>query len=212
MKTDAFIATLAADTAPRQRTATRISALVLPPLALGIGLLVFLLLGFRTGLFTQGLLLITAMKWAVSVPLALAGLFLALQLANPLKLKPLAFVLLGIPAIILIAMILWDVGHMGASGWQTRMIGKNGPECLFFIPFFSLVPLAAITYILRQGAVMRPNMAALAASLAAAGIGATAYELHCTDDSPLFMGLWYISAFIIVIALGQIFTARLLKW
>eukprot|EP01037_Dinobryon_pediforme_P007706 gene7705-7767_t len=200
------------NTTPHAKTAARISALVLPPLALGIGLFVLLLLGFRAGLFTPGILLITCLKWAVSVPLALAGLFLALKLANPLKFSSIAVLVLGVPAVILMALIFWDIGHAGLSGWQSRMVGKNGPECLFFIPFFSTIPLAAMIYILRCGAVMRPNLAALAASLAATGIGATAYELHCTDDSPLFMGLWYVLALLIVIIIGQLFAARLLKW
>lgn len=212
MKTDDLITALAADSGAKVPRVERFAALLLPPVALGVALAVLLSMGFRDGLTHVPTLLVVCMKWAVSLPLALGGLFLAFKLARPQQLPALALPLVLLPALLLIGLIVFDFGQNGIAGWQARMIGKKGPECLFFVPLFSAAPLAAMISILRRGAVLRPHLAALAASLAATGIGASAYELHCTDDSPLFMGLWYVLGLAIVVLVGQALAVKALKW
>eukprot|EP01037_Dinobryon_pediforme_P016326 gene16326-16503_t len=189
-----------------------VAALILIPVTLAMMALVLLSLGFRPGYATPGGLAITAMKWAICGPLALAGVFLALNLAMPAKFRTVSLLILALPAVLLLALVLWDLGQTGVAGWQGRMIGHHGPACLLFVPLFSILPLASMIYILRQGAVTRPGLAALAASLAATGMGASAYVLHCTDDSPLFMTLWYALALMIVVGLGQLIAKRFLRW
>jgi hypothetical protein len=45
-----------------------------------------------------------------------------------------------------------------------------------------------------------------------AGVGALLYATHCTDDSPLFVALWYGGATAIVVAIGALAGRRLLRW
>ena len=45
-----------------------------------------------------------------------------------------------------------------------------------------------------------------------AGVGALLYATHCPDDSPLFVAIWYGSATAIVVAIGALAGARLLRW
>jgi len=212
MKTEALINALAADAMTQPKPLARLAAMVLVPLTAVLTIAVLMTIGFRSGFQTSGVLAITSMKWAISVPLALAGIFLSLKLALPLQFRRFSLVLLAIPAGLLLAMIAWELNKLGVEGWQTRMTGRYGLECLVFVPLFSLLPLAAMIYILQQGAVMRPNLAALAASMAATGIGASVYELHCTDDSPLFMALWYVMGLLIMVGIGQALAARFLRW
>jgi hypothetical protein len=55
-------------------------------------------------------------------------------------------------------------------------------------------------------------LAGAVAGLAASGIAATFYASNCTDDSPLFVLLWYPIAIAIVTAVGYILGKRLLRW
>ena len=55
----------------------------------------------------------------------------------------------------------------------------------------SLPLLAAALIGLRHGAPTRPAVAGAIAGLLSAGLAATLYASHCTDDSPLFVATWY---------------------
>jgi hypothetical protein len=72
--------------------------------------------------------------------------------------------------------------------------------------------LAAFLIALRQGAPSRPALTGAVAGLASTGIAATLYASHCTNDSPLFMGAWYVIGTIVVAAAGAYFGDRLLRW
>ena len=65
---------------------------------------------------------------------------------------------------------------------------------------------------MRQGAPEKPGFAGAMAGIAASGIGATFYAANCTDDSPLFVALWYPMAIAIVAAIGYVAGRRLLRW
>jgi hypothetical protein len=45
-----------------------------------------------------------------------------------------------------------------------------------------------------------------------AGIAATLYASHCTDDSPLFVATWYPIGFVLMAALGALIGSRVLRW
>ena len=75
-----------------------------------------------------------------------------------------------------------------------------------------LAILAAMLFILRDGAPLRPALAGAAAGLAAGGLGAALYAAHCTDDSPLFVAAWYGVAIAAVAAAGALAGARWLRW
>jgi hypothetical protein len=46
----------------------------------------------------------------------------------------------------------------------------------------------------------------------AAAIAACLYALHCFDDSPLFVSVWYSLATLAVIAAGTLASRRALRW
>jgi len=75
------------------------------------------------------------------------------------------------------------------------------------------LPLLAGALIgLRHGAPARPAVAGAIAGLLSAGLAATLYASHCTDDSPLFVAAWYTIATALVTAIGALAGARLLKF
>jgi hypothetical protein len=55
-------------------------------------------------------------------------------------------------------------------------------------------------------------LAGAIAGLAASGIAATFYATNCTDDSPLFVVVWYPLAVGFVTLIGCLSGRRFLRW
>lgn len=96
--------------------------------------------------------------------------------------------------------------------WAAGMIGANGVACLTALLLIGLGPLAIILAALRHGAPTSPAIAGAVAGLLAGGISATFYAIHCPDDSPLFMAIWYTIAIAALAVLGSAAAHRLVRW
>jgi hypothetical protein len=95
---------------------------------------------------------------------------------------------------------------------MTRLVGSNSKVCLSAIPAMSLPLLIAALIGLRHGAPSRPALAGAIAGMVSAGLAATLYASHCTDDSPLFVATWYTLATALVTAVGALMGARVLRY
>lgn len=95
---------------------------------------------------------------------------------------------------------------------MARLVGHNSMLCVSAIPVLSLPLLAAALFGLRHGAPSRPALAGAIAGLVSAGLAATLYAAHCTDDSPLFVATWYTIAALVVAGLGAGIGARVLRY
>jgi hypothetical protein len=96
--------------------------------------------------------------------------------------------------------------------WSARLIGNNSRVCVMVIPLLSLPLLAAALLALRHGASSRPALAGAFAGLLSAGLAATLYASHCTDDSPMFVATWYTIAVVFVAAIGAFAGSKILKF
>ena len=92
------------------------------------------------------------------------------------------------------------------------IIGDNWLECLLSIPLIAIVPFAAIVWAVRQTAPTDLVRAGALAGLAAGGVSATAYALHCTDDSLPFVAVWYGGTIALCTLAGATLGPRLLRW
>ncbi|MFN5716104.1 MAG: DUF1109 domain-containing protein, partial [Bradyrhizobium sp.] len=117
-----------------------------------------------------------------------------------------------IPAGILVAAISGEMMMPQRTPMMTRLIGKNSMACMTAIPAMSLPLLIGALYGLRQGAPARPAVAGAVAGLLSAGLAATVYASHCTDDSPLFVATWYTLATAIVASVGALMGKRALRY
>jgi hypothetical protein len=72
--------------------------------------------------------------------------------------------------------------------------------------------LAASLIGLRHGAPTRPALEGAMAGMVSAGLAATLYASHCTDDSPLFVATWYTLSTALVTALGALVGSRVLRF
>jgi hypothetical protein len=212
MDTDQLIRTLAADNAHR---APRVGGL------LAMGLLVaapFSILIFATFLGVRPDVM-TAMrnpffdtKFAVTLSLAIPAIIISLHLSRPEALMRGWAWLLLLPVGLLAVAIGSEAMMAPAMPMSMRLVGRNSRACMMAIPAMSLPLLAGALFGLRHGAPSRPALAGALAGLLSAGLAATLYASHCTDDSPLFVATWYTIATAVVTAIGAAVGSRVLRY
>jgi hypothetical protein len=117
-----------------------------------------------------------------------------------------------LPLLTLAGAIACELAATPADTWSVRAIGTNSRLCLVSITVLAVAPLAALLVALRAGAPRSPAMAGAAAGLLAGGLAATLYAVHCPDDSPLFVALWYTLAMAVVAAAGAAIGHHVLRW
>jgi hypothetical protein len=212
METDQLIRTLAADNAHRARPVGFVLALALLAAAPVSLLMFFASLGVRPDVMTAMHNPFFDLKFAVTLALAVSAIAVSLHLSRPeALLRGWAWLLL-IPAGLLVAGIGSEMMMPQRLPMMTRLIGSNSRLCLTAIPLISLPLLAAALIGLRPGAPARPAVAGALAGLLSAGLAATLYASHCSDDSPLFVATWYSIATALVTAIGALAGSRLLRF
>jgi hypothetical protein len=212
MDTDQLIRTLAADSAHRPRPVGFVLALALLA-AFPVSLLIFIAeLGVRPDVMTAMHNPFFDLKFAVTLALASAAIIVSLHLSRPeAELRGWVW-LLAIPAGLLVAGISGEMMTPQRMPMMTRLVGSNSKVCLSAIPAMSLPLLIAALIGLRHGAPSRPALAGAIAGMVSAGLAATLYASHCTDDSPLFVATWYTLATALVTAVGALMGARVLRY
>jgi hypothetical protein len=212
MDTEQLIRSLAADNSHRARPVgyvLMLSLLAAAPVSL---VMFFGELGFRPDIMTAMHNPFFDLKFAVTLALAISGIAVALHLSRPeASLRGFGWFLL-IPAGILAACISGEMMMPQRAPMMTRLVGSNSKICMTAIPALSLPLLIAALMGLRHGAPARPTLSGAIAGLLSAGLAATLYASHCTDDSPLFVATWYTIATACVAALGALIGSRMLKY
>ena len=212
METDQLIRTLAADNAHRARPVGSVLALSLL-LAAPVSIAIFVAeLGVRPDVMTAMRNPFFDLKFAVTLALAIPAIAISLHLSRPeASLRGWAWLLL-IPVGLLVAGIGGEMMMPQRPPMMTRLVGRNAWNCLTSIPLMALPLLVAALLGLRHGAPTRPAVAGAIAGLLSAGLAATLYASHCTDDSPLFVATWYTIAAALVAAIGALAGPRVLRF
>jgi hypothetical protein len=212
METDQLIRTLTADNAYRARPVGLVLAVALLSAAPVSVAMFFAGLGVRRDVMAAMHNPFFDLKFAVTLALAISAMAVVLHLSRPeASLQGWAWLLL-IPAGLLVAGASGEMMLPQRTPMMTRLIGNNSKLCLIAIPLMSLPLLAAALIGLRHGAPTRPAASGAIAGLAAAGLAATLYASHCTDDSPLFVATWYSIATAAVAAIGALAGSRVLRF
>jgi hypothetical protein len=152
------------------------------------------------------------LKFVVTMALAIPAVVLSLHLSRPeASLQGWGWLLIA-PIVVLAGGILSEMMLPQRLPMLTRLVGHNSMLCMSAIPVLSLPILGAAMVGLRHGAPARPAATGAIAGLLSAGVAATLYAAHCTDDSPLFVATWYTLAAGIVAGLGALIGRRVLRY
>ena len=211
MKTADLIKTLAADTTPPRRPYWQ-KALVLVVAA-----------GFTLGFLLLGLgvrqdILAELGSWRFLAKFVVTGTLILLAWraignnVNPANKSASVVAVFGGAAALLLAFAVAEMALLPPAEWTANAVGGNGLHCLKTIPVLAAAPLAALLWVLRDGAPQSPALAGGAAGALAAAFGAFLYAAHCPDDSPLFLAVWYVIAIAVTSAIGAFAGRRVLAW
>jgi hypothetical protein len=212
METNQLIRTLAADNAHRARPVGFVLALALLVAAPASVAMFLAGLGVRPDLMSAMHNPFFDLKFAVTMALAIPAIAISLHLSRPeASLQGWKWLLL-IPVGLLLAGIASEMMMPQRLPMMTRLVGNNSRLCMTAIPLMSLPLLVAALIGLRHGAPTRPAVAGAIAGLLSAGLAATLYASHCTDDSPLFVATWYTIATALVAAVGALAGSRVLRF
>jgi hypothetical protein len=151
-------------------------------------------------------------KFVLTLSVAIPGFLLLRGMSRPDFAPGNKLWWLALAPALLSAAVAFELLSLPVDAWHARMIGQNSLNCLMRIPLLSLPPFATVIYALRSGAPANPTIAGAIGGLLSAGIAATLYASNCTDDSPLFVGLWYPIGFALMTALGAWAGSRILHW
>jgi hypothetical protein len=212
LKTDDLIRTLAEDGATRRPSlAGRMAVALLVGGLIAIALFA-LLLGVRPDIGSALHTWRFVLKVAVALLAYAFALWACARLTSPqVGVRDTLAGLVAAP-VLLAAAVGYELLTVSPDDWYTRALGSNSRVCLIAIPLLSLAPLAGALAALRVGAPQSPGTAGAVAGLMAGTLAATLYSVHCPDDSPLFVALWYSLAVAVVALLGAIAGRRVLQW
>ena len=212
MKTDELIAAIAADGTAPLPSLTRRMAVALAAGGIVAAAWFAYSLGVRPDIATALFTWRFATKLAIVLACAAAALWASIRLARPDAYPGGPLAVLLVPLAMLALAIGAELAASPAATWPMWAVGKNSRLCLMSIAIMSVAPLVAALAALRAGAPRSPTAAGAVAGLLAGSVGATLYALHCPDDSPLFVALWYPPPIALATLAGAAAGSRLLRW
>lgn len=211
MKTDDLIRAMAADTVRQPSLRTTLLLGLVASLTIA-ALAVWLVLGFRADLSTALATPVSAARILLTGALGLAGARLALVLARPQRAREARLWPLAAITAAALGLLVWAYATTPEEARDMVGFGKTMTTCLIAIPVLSVLPVATLHHVLRQGATTAPRLAGFVAGLGGSGFAAAIYALSCTEDSPLFYVTWYGLAITGVAVVSSVIGPRSLRW
>jgi hypothetical protein len=157
----------------------------------------------------------TTMFWSkllYGLTIALFAGALTCRLARPGREVAGLWPLVALP---FLAADVWGARDLSATSGPHQVslwLGQTWAVCPLLIVALALPGLAGLLWALRRQAPTRLRLAGMAAGLTAGGIGATAYALHCSEDSTPFLATWYSLGILLTGGLGALLAPRWLRW
>lgn len=212
MKTDDLIEALVEDRASADARPQVALFLAVIGGALVAAVIFMLTLGYRHDIAQAAESYRFLFKFVVTLTLVATAVPLVLKTFRPEADLSRSLWLIVLAPLMLVLAALAELMVMPASSWLPRLIGTNARFCLSMIPILSVGPLLAFFAALKTGAPADPGLAGALAGLSSGAIAATFYAGHCTDDSPLFVIVWYSIAIGFVTLVGYLAGRRWLVW
>ena len=213
MKTDELVALLSTNPEPVDRRSVARTLYV----AVAVGSIVSLGLsltglGVRPDLMTARALIFLVVKLSFAVGIVGLALLYLTRLARPGGERRTSSLLVAMPFLFIVIVAAISLGLAPSSHWDKMVRGDEWLECLLSIPIIAIVPFAISIWAVRRAAPTNLARAGAFAGLAAGGVSAMAYALHCTDDSLPFVAVWYAGTIVLCTLAGAALGPRLLRW
>ena len=109
-----------------------------------------------------------------------------------------------------------NIGYQCLTQWiaigpQGLMLG-DAARCLATLVLSGLPLSLAMLLMLRYAAPLRPSAVASMASLAVAGVTASALSLFHGLDATVLIPMWHLGTALLFVAAGRLFGRRMLHW
>jgi len=144
--------------------------------------------------------------------LAAAGVFAVVRAGRPGARLGAPLAALAAPLVamwLLAAAVLWLAP---SSARPALLIGHSWAECPINIALLSAPVFVAMLWAMRGLAPTRLRLAGAMAGLAAGGVGALVYTLHCDELAAPFLATWYVVAMLVPTLIGAWLGPRVLRW
>ncbi len=92
------------------------------------------------------------------------------------------------------------------------LMGSTALVCPFLIGLTALPIFVALVFAARRLAPTRLRASGAACGLAAGGLGALAYTLHCPELALAFLAVWYVLGIALTCCIGALLGPALLRW
>lgn len=211
--TDELIERLGAGLRPVARLA------VLRRLCLGVAagglvsaILTWATLGFRPDMDEAAHETIFWVKLAYTLALGGLALWACERLVRPIGSAKRRTPWLVAPLATVMILALWQLARVPAPMRMPMVMGHSANICPWCILVFSLPPLAGLVWAVRGLAPTRLRLTGAMVGLAAGGIGASVYALHCDESTVPFLAVWYTLGVAGAAAVGWLSGPRLLRW
>lgn len=208
--TDTLIDRLVADLRPVRRSGTTL-AMVLGAILVQLGVTVAL--GkVRPDLLVDGGSIVFAWRLLGAALVATVCVAVALRLRNP------ALSLGNWPVAVAAALVGFvglgwalDLAMPSAAAFAARLRPQAGLNCMLTVFAQGLPTLLVVGWLLRRGAIVRPEAAATVAGLGAAGVGGAIWAIGCVIDDPVYVVFWYSLTFAIMTLAVRLIMPRFIQ-
>jgi len=213
MKTNDLIDFLSTNVEPvRRGQVTRTISVALLVGAAAAFTAMFFALGVRSNLETPNALTHLALKLVFTLALVLLTSLGLLRLVRPGGERTTPVALAALPLVVIMLLAALSLGATPRAHWERTIVGDRLLECILSIPIIAIVPFVVVIWAVRRMAPTDLTRTGALAGLVAGGISATAYALHCTDDSLPFVAIWYGATILLCTLVGAALGPRLLRW
>jgi hypothetical protein len=213
MQTDDLIARLSESLEPVRGTqVVRTLALGLGAGAAGSAVLMIATIGVRHDIVAAMGGEAFWLKFLYTLAIAALGLKLVERIGRPGTDAAWPAWLLGVPVLILMAMMAMQVMPADDATRHALVMGHSANVCSALIAALALPLFAGLFWSLRQLAPTRLTQAGAAAGLLAGSAAATIYAFHCTESTATFIAIWYTAGIALTTLLGAGIGRWMLRW
>ena len=152
------------------------------------------------------------LKLGYTASIGLGALAMTATLARPEASHISALKWLLIPMALMGLLGVVDLAETPFSAWGYLWMGRSWKICPFLIFALAIPIYLGLMIAFHRFAPSRLMMTGAVAGLAAGGLAATIYCLHCPEASPLFVLTWYTLGMALAGLAGALAGERLLRW